>query len=59
MFIADFLTLKEKEHCGIKVSFLDFMVYVISRKAFLNRISEKYGKDFNMMYFGGVNYYVK
>ena len=58
MFIADFLTMK-KRHLGVRVSFLDFLVYLVSRKRFINRISNKLGKNFNRMYFGGVDYYVK
>ena len=58
MFVADFMTLK-KERLGVKVSFLDFLVYLVSRKRFINRISNKLGKNFNRMYFGGVDYYVK
>ena len=58
MFIADFLTM-DKERLGVKVSFLDFLVYMISRKMFINRISKSLGKNFNRMYFGGVDWYVK
>ena len=56
IFVADFLTLNKKR-VGVKVSFLDYLVYLVSRKRFINRISEKLGKDFNKMYFGGVEYY--
>ncbi len=58
MFIADFLTMK-KRHLGVRVSFLDFLVYLVSKKKFINRISKSLGKDFNQIYFRGVDYYVK
>ena len=60
MFVANFLTGPgtDKTPVNVKVSFIDYIVYLFSSKAFLKRISDKYNKDFiSNYYFGGVRFY--
>lgn len=60
MFVANFLTGPGTDHTpvNVKVSFIDYIVYLFSSKAFLKRISDKYNKDFiSNYYFGGVRFY--
>jgi len=60
MFVANFLTGPgtDKTPVNVKVSFIDYIVYLFSSKRFLIRIGNKYNTNFlSKYYFGGVKYY--
>lgn len=62
MFIANFLEGPGTNHdpVNVKVSVLDYIVYLFSSKSFLIRIGNKYNKNFlSDFYFEGVKYYGK
>ena len=62
MFVANFLEGPGTNHDpgNVKVSVLDYIVYLLSAKLFLKRISNKYNKNFiSNFYFEGVKYYGK
>jgi hypothetical protein len=62
MFVANFLTGPGTDHTpvNVKVSVLDYIVYLFSSKRFLIRIGNKYNKNFLSNYFfEGVRFYGK
>jgi len=62
MFVANFLTGPGTNHdpVNVRVSFIDYIVYLISSKRFLLRIGKKYNTNFLSNYFfEGVKYYGK
>tara|TARA_B100000131_G_scaffold96599_1_gene93701 strand:- start:14441 stop:14629 length:189 start_codon:yes stop_codon:yes gene_type:complete len=62
MFVANFLEGPGTNHdpVNVKVSVLDYIVYLFSSKSFLIRIGNKYNKNFlSDFYFEGVKYYGK
>lgn len=62
MFVANFLEGPGTNHdpVNVQVSVLDYIVYLISAKLFLKRISNKYNENFLSNYFfEGVRFYGK
>ena len=58
MFVANFLTPKEKTNYNVRVSFFEYVHYLLNKKSFLQDLSLKYGTDFNAYYFKGVKLWI-
>jgi hypothetical protein len=60
MFIATFNT-KGISDCpyGVGVTFIDFLIAMISNEFLINRLEKRLNKDFSNDTFRGVDYYVK
>jgi len=59
MFIAEFLTLKEKTNYNVSLTLWEYLQAKLDRKGFLLDLGIKYNKDFhNEFYYKGVKIWI-
>ena len=59
MFIAEFLTLKEKTNYNVRLTFFEYLNGKLNRRDFLKKLGKKYNKNFNTeFYYKGVRIWI-